>query len=44
MVDLILAALLGFALGLLVQEIHFRHISRALDDAHERLDRIAKRL
>ena len=36
MVDVILAAFLGFALGMLVQEIHFRRITRELDEIVER--------
>lgn len=41
--DLFLAALLGFAIGMLYQEFHFRAIKRALEDAERRLDALEAR-
>jgi len=35
--DLILAAWLGFAIGVLWQEIHFRHIGKQLDELEKRI-------
>lgn len=40
MADLVLAALLGFAVGVLWQEFHFRDIKRQLDAAVERMERL----
>lgn len=41
MFDLALVAL-GFVVGMLWQEFHFRKIKRELDDAMARLDRIER--
>lgn len=42
--DLALAATLGFALGMLYQEVHFRKITRALDEATKHLDALEARI
>ena len=43
MIDLFLAALLGFAIGVLWQEFNYRKVTAALDEAVERMDRIEGR-
>ncbi|HJQ59442.1 MAG TPA: hypothetical protein VJ890_21220 [Vineibacter sp.] len=40
MIDLIAAAFLGFALGVIWQEIHFRKLTAQLDEAVRRMDRL----
>ena len=41
--DLLLAFLLGIAVGVVWQEIHFRDVSRALRDAEARMDALEAR-
>ena len=44
MTDLALAFLLGLAVGVVWQEIHFSDVGRALDDANARVDALERRL
>lgn len=41
MIDLACGALLGFAIGLIVQEIHFRKISNDLDELSRRIAKLS---
>lgn len=43
MIDLVLAAFLGFVIGVVWQEIHFAKVTKALDEAVERMDRLERR-
>ena len=38
MTDLMLAALLGFVVGVLWQEIHFRKVTAQIDDLAKRME------
>lgn len=38
MTDLIFVALVGFAIGVMVQEFHFRRLTRQLEEMSTRID------